>query len=83
MDTQLFTIEGFGEAGFDSEASPGNGSFYVKLYSGEFNSSGYDSLEEAIDELKYIYKKTYIQRSQSHSSILGTGNSDDNQKQLN
>jgi hypothetical protein len=64
MDTQLFTIEGFGEAGFDSEASPGNGSFYVTLYSGEFNSSGYDSLEEAIDELKYIYKAIHPEESE-------------------
>ena len=56
MDTQFFAIEGFGEAGFDSEASPGNGSFYVKLYGGEFDSSGYDSLEEAIDELRCIYE---------------------------
>jgi len=56
MDTQFFAIEGFGEAGLDPEASPGNGSFYVKLYSGEFDSSGYDSLEEAIDELRCIYE---------------------------
>ena len=42
-----------GEAGFDREASQGNGSYYVKLYDGSYDATGFDTLAEAIAELDY------------------------------
>ena len=43
-----------GEAGFDREASSGNGSYYVKLYDGSYDATGFDTLAEAIAELNYV-----------------------------
>lgn len=54
MDKTMKVLEGVGEVGIDTEASPGVGSFYVKLYDGSFDACGYDTLEEAWDELKTI-----------------------------
>jgi hypothetical protein len=42
-----------GEAGFDREASPGNGSYYVMLYDGTYDATGFDTLAEAMAELAY------------------------------
>ena len=42
-----------GEAGFDREASAGNGAYYVKLYDGSYDATGFDTLAEAIAELNY------------------------------
>jgi hypothetical protein len=42
-----------GEIGIDAEASPGNGQYYVKLYDGSYDASGFDTAEEALEELKY------------------------------
>jgi hypothetical protein len=46
-----------GEIGTDSEASPGNGAYYVKLYDGSYDAAGFDSAEEALAELKYAIKQ--------------------------
>jgi hypothetical protein len=46
-----------GEIGTDSEASPGNGPYYVKLYDGSYDAVGFDSAEEALAELKYAVKQ--------------------------
>ena len=43
----------YGEAGFDREASPGNGSYYVVLYDGSYDATGFDTLAEAMEELRY------------------------------
>lgn len=43
-----------GEAGFDREASPGNEAYYVKLYDDSYDATGFDTLDEAIEELRYI-----------------------------
>ena len=51
MDTPLKVIPSVGEAGLDSEASPGNGSFYVRLYDGSHDVCGFDTIEEAWAEL--------------------------------
>ena len=51
MDTPLKVIPSVGEAGLDSEASPGNGSFYVRLYDGSYDVCGFDTIEEAWAEL--------------------------------
>ena len=42
-----------GEVGFDREASPGNGSYYVALYDGSYDATGFDTLAEAMEELRY------------------------------
>lgn len=48
---QYFTEAG--EAGFDREASPGNGPFYVMLYDGSYDATGFDTLAEAMTELDH------------------------------
>ena len=48
---QFFTD--LGEAGFDREASPGNGPFYVRLHDDSYDVTGFDTLDEAIEELRY------------------------------
>ena len=44
----------YGEVGIDTEASPGNGQYYVKTYDGELDSVGFDTVEEAWAELEYV-----------------------------
>jgi len=51
MDYPKRIIPGFGEVGIDSEASPGNGSYYVKVYDGSYDSLGFDTEDEAYAEL--------------------------------
>jgi hypothetical protein len=46
-----------GEVGIDPEASPGNGQWYMKCYAYNIDNSGYDSYEEAVEELKYCLKQ--------------------------
>jgi len=41
----------YGEIGIDTEASPGNGQFYVKMYDGSYDVCGLDTIEEAYEEL--------------------------------
>ena len=47
-------IPSVGEAGLDTEASPGNGQYYIRLYDGSVDECGYDTIEDAISELEYI-----------------------------
>lgn len=54
MDMQLFMIGSIGEVGLDTEASLGNGPYYVKLYDGSYDAVGFDSVEEAVEELEYV-----------------------------
>jgi hypothetical protein len=51
MDFALKIIPGVGEVGLDTEASPGNGAFYVKMYDGSYDVCGFDTVEEAYAEL--------------------------------
>jgi hypothetical protein len=53
MDKAIKTIPGLGEVGIDTQASAGNGSFYVKLYDGSYDAVGFDSVDEAFTELEY------------------------------
>ena len=53
-DQVLKVIPNVGEVGIDSEASPGNGPYYVKHYSTGYDVCGFDSVEEALTELKYL-----------------------------
>lgn len=50
-DQTMRVIPSVGEAGLDTEASPGNGQFYVRLYNASFDMCGYDTIEEAWEEL--------------------------------
>jgi hypothetical protein len=52
MDKALKTIPGVGEVGIDTEASAGNGCYYVKMYDGSYDVVGFDSVEEAFTELE-------------------------------
>jgi hypothetical protein len=54
MDQVLKVIPGVGEAGLDTDASPGNGQFYVKLYDGSYDVCGYDTIEEAIEVIEEL-----------------------------
>ena len=54
MDKVIKKIEGVGEVGLDTEASPGNGQFYAKTYDGELDQCGYDTVEYAWEELCLI-----------------------------
>lgn len=63
MDKMIKAVEGFGEVGIDTEASPGNGQYYVKLYDGSYDAVGFDTLEEAEAELDYLLNKDCIDDS--------------------
>lgn len=54
MNKMIKAVEGFGEVGIDTEASPGNGQYYVKLYDGSYDAVGFESEEEALAELDYL-----------------------------
>jgi len=53
MDIAKKVIKGVGEVGIDTEASPGNGRWYVKHYATGYDVCGFDSQEEALLELEY------------------------------
>ncbi len=57
MDIVMKVIEGFGEAGRDTTVDS-DAQFYVKLYNPElqFDMCGYETLDEAIQELEYAVK---------------------------
>lgn len=54
MDECIFVLDGIGEYGLDPLASPGNGPYYVKLYDGSYDATGFDSLAEARAELAFL-----------------------------
>ena len=51
---QVIRATAYGEVGRDTEASPGVGAFYAKTYDGEFDMSGFDTVEEAWAELEFV-----------------------------
>lgn len=53
MDKVMKVFPGIGEVGIDTEASPGNGAYYVKLYDGSYDAVGFDSEEEAVEEFEF------------------------------
>jgi hypothetical protein len=57
MDKPIFQLANVGEYGLDGEASPGQGPYYVKLYDGSYDASGFDTEEEARLEFEYIVEK--------------------------
>ncbi len=50
-DHTMRVIPSVGEAGLDTDASTGNGQFYVRLYDGSYDMCGYDTIEEAWEEM--------------------------------
>lgn len=56
-DRVLKVIPNVGEVGIDTNASPGNGPYYVKSYIVEYDVCGFDSLEEALMELEFVGKE--------------------------
>lgn len=51
---RMIRATSYGEVGIDTEASAGNGQFYVKLYDGSYDAVGFDTLEEAWAELEFV-----------------------------
>lgn len=45
-----------GEVGIDRESSPGVGQWYMKCYALNIDNSGYESYEEAVEELKHCLR---------------------------
>ena len=54
MDQMIYQIEGVGEYGLDPDHSPGQGGYYVKLYDGTYDASGFESELEAREELEWL-----------------------------
>ncbi len=54
MDKPIYVVEGVGEYGLDPDHSPGLGPYYVKLYDGSYDSSGFDTEKEAREELEFL-----------------------------
>jgi len=54
MDIVTTVVKGVGEVGIDTEASPGNGKFYVKVYDGSYDAVGFDTEAEALAELEFV-----------------------------
>ena len=50
MDQVTRIIEGIGEVGIDTEASPGNGQYYARHYASDYDSCGFDTEEEALED---------------------------------
>ncbi len=51
---RMIRATAYGEVGIDTEASAGNGKFYVKLYDGSYDAVGFDTVEEAWAELMFV-----------------------------
>jgi hypothetical protein len=51
---KMIRATSYGEVGIDTEASPGQGAYYVKLYDGSYDASGFDTVEEAWEELEFV-----------------------------
>ena len=54
VDRTVRVLPDVGEIGIDSDASPGNGSWYVKLYDGSYDVVGFNSEAEAWRELSSL-----------------------------
>ena len=62
--------EPVGEVGIDRESSPGVGQYYMKHYASGKDLSGYDSFDEALEELKHCMKQAV---KESHESCPECG----------
>ena len=57
MDQVTKRIESWGEVGIDTDASPGNGQYYVKCHVNGHDTVGFDTEEEALIELEFIIQE--------------------------
>jgi hypothetical protein len=64
-----------GEIGTDSEASAGNGPYYVKLYDGSYDAVGFDTAEEALEELKAAISEGITETADVKYGVFAKGGS--------
>ena len=69
-----------GEVGIDRESSPGNGQWYMTCY-GVVSYGGYDSYEEAVEELKHCLKQG-VAEGLSEMDGNGSGRDGSNRKRI-
>jgi len=62
MDFIIRTVEGVGEVGIDTDASPGNGKYYIKHYPSGYNAVGFDNEEDALMELEWVNDLTVVEK---------------------
>ena len=62
-----------GEVGIDRESSPGAGQWYMKCYARNIDLAGYDSYEEAVEELKHCLKQGVAEATPRHFGPKGAG----------
>jgi hypothetical protein len=60
-----------GEVGIDRESSPGGGQWYMKCYAHNIDNAGYDSYEEAVEELKHCLKQGVAEAKKKDDEDLG------------
>jgi hypothetical protein len=63
-----------GEIGIDGDASPGGGQYYVKLYDGSLDESGFDTAKEAWEELTYAVEMDESWEAIQEDGMPGAGN---------
>ena len=61
-----------GEIGIDRESSPGAGMYYMKHYATGLDLGGYDSREEALDELRYAIKQGVAESKNTTEDVIST-----------
>lgn len=64
MDFIVRIVEGVGEVGIDTEASFGNGKFYIKHYGSGHHTVGFDNEEDALMELDWVNDLTVVEKGQ-------------------
>ena len=62
MDFIVRIVEGVGEVGIDTEASPGNGKYYIKHYESGHDAVGFDNEEDALMELEWVSDLTVVEK---------------------
>ena len=62
MDFIVRIVEGVGEVGIDTEASFGNGKFYINHYASGHHTVGFDNEEDALMELDWVNDLTVVEK---------------------
>ena len=61
-----------GEVGIDRESSPGVGQYYMKHYASGKDLSGFDSFEEAVQELRHLTKQGVAEGSLNEAATMAS-----------
>ncbi len=61
-----------GEVGTDPDHSPGQGEWYIKHYASGTDLGGYDSYEEAVEELKHLVKQGISESAATTEDVIST-----------